>query len=61
MNFIIKGEFNIQKRELHEYARKYLAEDYREYYTYEEVVESYLENYMKSNGRYFKNIEVKEV
>lgn len=59
MKFIIKGEFNIQKRELHEYARKYLAEDYTEYYTYEEVVDSYLEDYMKGNGKYFKNIEVK--
>lgn len=59
MKFIIKGEFNIQKRELHEYATKYLGNDYKEYYSYEEVVKNYLEDYMKGNGRYFKNIEVK--
>lgn len=58
MDFIIKGEFYIQERELHEYARKYLGSDYKEYYTYEEVVKSYLEDYMKGNGRYFKNIDI---
>ena len=59
MIFKISGEIHIQEKELREYANKYLGNDYKEYYTWNEVMKSYMENYMTScNGkRFFTNID----
>lgn len=59
--FNVKMEITIDEIELKNYARKYLGEDYKEWYSEEEILEEYLVNYMDSEKRKFRKVRAEKI